>query len=404
LEYGNSTLAVGSMSSVLDIWESGLQLVNKYASILLIPNNASFTLSGLGEKDFSSLTGKPTNASYTLASLSEKLYESLDGKPTNASYTLASLSEKLYNNLDGKPTSASWTLLGLFEKDFSSLTGQPTNASYTIASLSEKLFESLDGKPTNASYTLSGLSSKDFSELTGQPTNSSYTLLGLFEKDFSSLTGQPTNASYTLASLSDVPSIIGNANKFLAVNPTATGYEYRGVDVVVTSSNTAYLREVQLISVATTTLTPSTFLIGASATTLIYLNGLLQNTGDYSIVGNNAIFPGIIATGTQVELIKTDADARTRYDIKTKTATYTVSVDDDILLTNTETVSFTMYLPTAVGNGGKEYSIKNIGSSTNYLILDPDGLETIDGNSTLEINTKNVSITIVSDNTSWYIK
>lgn len=53
-----------------------------FAPITAIPNNASFTLSLLSEKDFASLTGKPTNASYTLAGLSEKNFASLTAKPT----------------------------------------------------------------------------------------------------------------------------------------------------------------------------------------------------------------------------------------------------------------------------------------------------------------------------------
>jgi len=49
--------------------------------------------------------------------------------PNNASFTLNDLGEKDYSNLNGKPTSASWTLLGLFEKEFASLTDTPTTLS-----------------------------------------------------------------------------------------------------------------------------------------------------------------------------------------------------------------------------------------------------------------------------------
>ena len=78
-----------------------------FASEAAIPNNASFTLAGLGEKLFSSLIGKPTNASYTLSGLSEKDFANLTGKPTNASYTLSGLSEKDFSSLTSKPTTLS---------------------------------------------------------------------------------------------------------------------------------------------------------------------------------------------------------------------------------------------------------------------------------------------------------
>lgn len=75
-----------------------------FAASSQIPTNASFTLSGLAEKNFSGLTNKPTNASYTLSGLAEKEFANLTGKPTNASYTLTGLSEKNFSSLTNKPT------------------------------------------------------------------------------------------------------------------------------------------------------------------------------------------------------------------------------------------------------------------------------------------------------------
>jgi hypothetical protein len=53
-----------------------------------IPTNSSFTLAGLSEKSYNSLTDKPTipaNSSFTLAGLSEKNFSSLANKPTTIS-------------------------------------------------------------------------------------------------------------------------------------------------------------------------------------------------------------------------------------------------------------------------------------------------------------------------------
>jgi hypothetical protein len=80
---------------------------------ILNSKNSDFTLAGLSEKSYNSLTDKPTiptNSSFTLAGLSEKSYNSLTDKPTiptNSSFTLAGLSEKNFSSLDNKPTTLS---------------------------------------------------------------------------------------------------------------------------------------------------------------------------------------------------------------------------------------------------------------------------------------------------------
>jgi len=135
-----------------------------------IPNNASFTIAGLGSKEWSSLDGAPTNASYTLLLLSEHSFNSLTDKPTSADYTLLGLGEKNWSSLDGAPTNASYTLAGLSEQDFNNLTNKPTSASYTLLGLSEHSFNSLTDKPTSADYTLNGLGEKNFSSLANKPT------------------------------------------------------------------------------------------------------------------------------------------------------------------------------------------------------------------------------------------
>jgi hypothetical protein len=109
-----------------------------------LPNNASFTLAGLGEKSFSSLTDKPTTLSgygITDAITSEDL-------PTNSDFTLSGLSEKSFSSLTDKPT----TLSGYGITDAITSEDLPTNSDFTLSGLSEKSFSSLTNTPT----TLSG--------------------------------------------------------------------------------------------------------------------------------------------------------------------------------------------------------------------------------------------------------
>ena len=86
--------------------------------------------------------------------------------------------------------------------------------------------------------------------------------------------------------------------------------------------------------------------------------------------------------------------------VSTITGAYTILTGDDVLLANSST-DFTLTLPTAVGNTGKKYDIKNI--NTNSTTIDGDGSETIDGATTQVLGTQYESITIVSDGSNWHV-
>jgi hypothetical protein len=59
-------------------------------------------------------------------------------------------------------------------------------------------------------------------------------------------------------------------------------------------------------------------------------------------------------------------------------------VDDVYQIINCTANTFTVTLPTAVGIGGREYTIKNSGSGV--ITVDGDGAETIDGSATRTLN------------------
>ena len=73
-----------------------------------------------------------------------------------------------------------------------------------------------------------------------------------------------------------------------------------------------------------------------------------------------------------------------------------------VLLVNAASASVTVNLPTAVSNSAS-YTIKKTDSSTNTVIIDGSGSETIDGGTTATLTIQYESITIVSDNTNWHI-
>lgn len=86
----------------------------------------------------------------------------------------------------------------------------------------------------------------------------------------------------------------------------------------------------------------------------------------------------------------------------TTTATLTVT-SPTTLLADATSAAFTVNLPTAATAAGQTFNIKKIDSSANTVTIDPNGAETIDGASTLVLNTQWQSAQIQSNGTAWYV-
>jgi hypothetical protein len=89
--------------------------------------------------------------------------------------------------------------------------------------------------------------------------------------------------------------------------------------------------------------------------------------------------------------------------LATKTAAYTLSEDDSVLLANATNGPFTLTLPTAVGIAGRQYTIKKIDSASNAVTIGTTSSETIDGAATLVLTSQWAYQTVVSDGTNWFI-
>ena len=81
--------------------------------------------------------------------------------------------------------------------------------------------------------------------------------------------------------------------------------------------------------------------------------------------------------------------------VASKTAAYTATVHDDVLLCNG---TFTVSLPTAAGITGKVLYIKNTGSGT--ITIDGYLSETVGGGATASVAAGNTT-KIISDGTNW---
>jgi hypothetical protein len=89
--------------------------------------------------------------------------------------------------------------------------------------------------------------------------------------------------------------------------------------------------------------------------------------------------------------------------VETKTADYTATPADSIILVNATTGVKTITLPPAAGLKGKLYIIYKIDSSVNNVIIDGNGAETIDGSATKKLYYQYESLIIASDNVNWTV-
>lgn len=88
--------------------------------------------------------------------------------------------------------------------------------------------------------------------------------------------------------------------------------------------------------------------------------------------------------------------------VTSKTANYTATLSDDVILCDATSGGFTITLPTAVGNTGKVYHIKRTDMTlANVVTIDGDGTETIDGATTRLLHTQYEEWTITSNGANW---
>lgn len=118
--------------------------------------------------------------------------------------------------------------------------------------------------------------------------------------------------------------------------------------------------------------------------------GNLSISGNLSLSGGNALITGALsATGYTKNIVA-------------KTASYTATVTDDVILCSGGTITIT--LPSASGIAGKIYTIKKTDTSgSNLVTIDGDAAETIDGDATYVLDQQNQFVTIISNGTNWNI-
>ena len=88
----------------------------------------------------------------------------------------------------------------------------------------------------------------------------------------------------------------------------------------------------------------------------------------------------------------------------TKTADYTATTADHIILGDATSASITITLPTAAGIKGTLFHINKIDSTVNTVTVDGNGSETTDGDTTAVLTAQYESIKLISDNANLHIR
>jgi hypothetical protein len=129
-------------------------------------------------------------------------------------------------------------------------------------------------------------------------------------------------------------------------------------------------------------------------------------TGDlyYKDGSGNFVRLGIGATGKTLRVtggLPAWEDAT--FATSTKTSSYTITGTDVVVFANAASGAVTITLPTASANAGYRFYVKRTDSSGNSCSVVRSGSDTIDGQTSVALDTQYMSLTLVSDGSGWYI-
>ncbi len=86
-----------------------------------------------------------------------------------------------------------------------------------------------------------------------------------------------------------------------------------------------------------------------------------------------------------------------------KTANYTITSSDTVIMADATSGNVTITLPVASGVSGYRFFVKRTDASGNTVSVARSGSDTIDGQTSQSLALQYTSLTIVSDGSNWYI-
>ena len=125
--------------------------------------------------------------------------------------------------------------------------------------------------------------------------------------------------------------------------------------------------------------------------------------GTTTPVGGMSIMNGNVGIGTWVPVSTLSVVGSLSVTTVTKSANYTASSSDNVILVSTSGGAVTITLPAVGSVPGREYVIKKTDNSGNVVTIQGNGTDNIDGNNTATVSIQYQTLTIVSDGSSWDI-
>jgi len=108
-----------------------------------------------------------------------------------------------------------------------------------------------------------------------------------------------------------------------------------------------------------------------------------------------------IGINTSTPASTLDIQGSLGYKVNTIAAATTLNQTHNVVLCNTG--PYTVTLPAASSNTGKVYYIKNIDAEGDFIFIDGNAAETIDGIQIYLLNVRNHALTIISDGSNWQV-
>jgi len=90
--------------------------------------------------------------------------------------------------------------------------------------------------------------------------------------------------------------------------------------------------------------------------------------------------------------------------VASKTANYTLTVADELVLVDATAGAVTVTLPAVSGLTGRRFWVKKVDASGNAVTLDGNGAETIDGSATYALAAQWDAVRVMCSGTAWFVE
>jgi lysophospholipase L1-like esterase len=128
-----------------------------------------------------------------------------------------------------------------------------------------------------------------------------------------------------------------------------------------------------------------------------------QADGIHPTVAGQQLIAGYAQSEINGLLTGTTNLAGIREAIATKTANYSATLGDSVILCNASSGPVTVTLPTAAGIPGRSFQVKKTDSSANVCTVVTSSGQTIDGATTVSLTSQYSSMKMASDNANWQV-